>query len=86
MAKSKSGVLVLWQNINLAFLSYGYRSQSFLAFVDKAGLPATTLKSEEDQICTQDAASTIIETEYFFHLSGFFVNIQYPILNNAGPL
>ena len=38
------------------------------------------------QICPKDVASTKIETECFFICSGFFVNIQYPILYNAGPL
>ena len=34
------------------------------------------LKSDEDKFLPKKVASTIIETECFFHLSGFFVEFE----------
>ena len=56
-----------------------------LCFV-KTGVVGTVtwekLKSDEDKFLPKRVASTIIETECFFHLSGFFVENLKEKLNN----
>ena len=46
----------------------------------------TNLKSDVDKFVRRMWQAQKLKQNAFFICSGFFVNIQYPILYNAGPL